>query len=170
MNADTIARIFNHCFHRSHNTVLMGGADEPLYQPAKEINRVFFRADYPSSALHEAAHWLIAGSERRRQEDYGYWYVQERDADAQRAFERAETRPQALEWILSVAAAVPFRVSCDNFDETTLDLPRFRRQVQKEALAWLKRGLTPRARYFQEALTEVSGQQLNCQHFMALPQ
>lgn len=158
MKAVTIEAAFNECFTDRYNTVLLGGAEEPLYEPADDVHRIWYRSDYASSALHEAAHWLIAGPARRRVRDYGYWYEHERDADTQRRFELAEKRVQALECILSEAAGVDFRVSCDNFDESTLDLERFRGEVREEVRGWLERGLPPRAARFERALTERSAQ------------
>ena len=110
--------LFKHCFYREYKTLLIGGADEPLYSPASstaEAHRLYYRADYFASALHEIAHWCIAGAQRRQLEDWGYWYCPDgRSPTQQRAFEAAEVKPQALEWMLSVAAAAPFRISSDN--------------------------------------------------------
>jgi len=64
MLAEQICETFNRCFVQSH-TKLVGGASEPLYEPGKQEARVYFREDYASSALHEIAHWCIAGADRR---------------------------------------------------------------------------------------------------------
>ena len=115
--------LFKQCFYKDYKTLLIGGADEPLYSPAKyspatlsdEPHRLYYRADYFASALHEIAHWCIAGAQRRQQEDWGYWYCPDgRSPAQQRAFEAVEVKPQAVEWMLSVAAAAPFRISSDN--------------------------------------------------------
>ena len=110
--------LFKQCFYKDYKTLLIGGADEPLYSPATsnaEPHRLYYRADYFASALHEIAHWCIAGAQRRQQEDWGYWYCPDgRSPDQQRAFEAVEVKPQAVEWMLSVAAAAPFRISSDN--------------------------------------------------------
>jgi elongation factor P hydroxylase len=150
-----ISQIFNHRFQASHQTVLVGQGDEPVYCPAtpeSPWHRVVFRADYAASALHEASHWCLAGRRRRAQEDYGYWYRDQRDASQQAAFEQVEVRPQALEWIFSKAAGLAFRVSCDNFDEACLDRQRFQRQVHIEALALVSQGLPPRAACLAQGL------------------
>jgi elongation factor P hydroxylase len=152
-----ICQIFNDQFQASHQTVLIGQGDEPVYWPAtteSPWHRVVFRADYGASALHEAAHWCLAGRHRRTQEDYGYWYEGVRDADRQVAFELVEVRPQALEWIFTQAAGLAFRVSCDNFDEVCLDRQRFQRQVQAEALVLVSQGLPPRAARFAQELAQ----------------
>lgn len=148
MQAADICQHFAQCFERDYQTRLVGGASEPLYQPATaaaDFHQVLFREDYAASALHEAAHWCIAGPARRRQTDYGYWYEGNRDLPTQRRFEQAEEKPQALEWVFSVAAGLPFRVSCDNFDPDVLDLPRFRQCVQVAAIHWVQQGLPRRA-------------------------
>jgi len=157
MLAEQICETFNRCFAQSH-TKLVGGASEPLYEPGKHEDRVYFREDYASSALHEIAHWCIAGADRRQQPDYGYWYRDTRDVKQQRTFETVEVKPQALEWILSVAAGVDFRVSCDNFDESTLDMSGFSAQVHAAAIAWLD-GMPPRAERFIHALVAQTGNQ-----------
>ena len=101
--------VFARCFARTENTRLVGGAAEPLYQPAGKGNgphSLYFREDYFASALHEVAHWCIAGIERRQRVDFGYWYAPEgRSDDQQRAFESVEVRPQALEWYFSLACS-----------------------------------------------------------------
>ena len=99
--AGDLRRIFDQLFLHQYNTCLRGGGAEPIYLPASscgELHRVIFRHDYFSSALHEVAHWCIAGPLRRQQVDYGYWYVPDgRDAQQQLRFEQVEARPQALE-------------------------------------------------------------------------
>ena len=98
--------------------LLVGGASEPLYLPSgkhRQNAEIHFREDFPSSALHELAHWCLAGKKRREREDYGYWYDAIRDASQQQNFEAVEVMPQSIEWILSVAAGLEFRVSSDNF-------------------------------------------------------
>lgn len=113
-----LVTVFNLCFEQEFNTVLVGGAREPVYLPADTTHpraRVVFTHNYFASALHEAAHWCVAGQQRRLQQDYGYWYAPDgRSAEQQASFETVEAQPQALEWIFSVAAGAPFRVSADN--------------------------------------------------------
>ena len=117
--AAAVADLFDALFAREYHTRLVGGAAEPLYLPSRDgaPARICYREDFLASALHEVAHWCIAGPARRRQRDYGYWYAPDgRDARQQRRFVAVEARPQALEWIFSRACAVPFRVSIDNLD------------------------------------------------------
>ena len=100
MNHDDVAHRFNRLFGVSHQTVLIGGAPEPMFLPGcgkagRAIIR--YRADFTLSALHEAAHWCIASASRRRCRDYGYWYIPPpRDATAQTEFFAVEARVQLL--------------------------------------------------------------------------
>lgn len=117
-DCDQLVEIFNAVFSKSHNTRLVKGAQEPLYRPADEeqsYHSIEFTQNYFASALHEIAHWCVAGEARRQQLDYGYWYAPDGRSEAQQSeFERVEVAPQALEWMFSVAAGVKFRVSADN--------------------------------------------------------
>jgi elongation factor P hydroxylase len=154
-----LERVFVDCFYRDYLTLLVGGAREPLYQPASEvggIHRIHYREDYFASALHEVAHWCIAGERRRELTDFGYWYSPDgRTAEQQRAFERVECKPQALEWHFARACGYRFRISVDNLDGLAA-LPDgsggFRRQVLQQARHWQSHGLPERARRFTAAL------------------
>ena len=143
-SASQLIRIFNAKFGQYHSVRLVGGASEPLYLPSGEDRQnaeIHFREDFPSSALHELAHWCLAGKKRRKQEDYGYWYVAIRDECQQQNFEAVEVRPQSIEWILSVAAGIEFRVSSDIFLIDTLDVKPFQSAVQSAVHAFLTDGL-----------------------------
>lgn len=150
--------VFAGCFSASENTLLLGGAAEPLYQPAASAtqpHRLYYREDYAASALHEIAHWCIAGSERRKLLDFGYWYAPEgRSAQQQREFEQVEVKPQALEWLFTLACDWPFRISVDNFGAKgeLPDTTHFRRQVLQQARHYCRNGLPPRAQQFFTAL------------------
>ncbi len=121
---DLIA-IFNRCFSESYNTRLERGRDYPIYLPAfideenkpseRPYNVILFAHGFYSSALHEIAHWLVAGKARRQLEDFGYWYEPDgRSAERQREFEQVEVKPQAIEWILATAANFRYFASADN--------------------------------------------------------
>lgn len=116
-------------------------------------HRVIFTHDYFASALHEVAHWCIAGESRRAQPDYGYWYAPDgRSETQQRAFEQVEVYPQALEWIFAEACACQFRISVDNL---TLDAgisPAFVDAVAARARLLCHHGLPGRAHRFAVAL------------------
>jgi hypothetical protein len=149
--------IFDGCFALSLNTRLIKGDEEPIYLPAdKQIpyHRIIFAHGFYASALHEIAHWCIAGARRRLLVDFGYWYCPDgRDAPTQHQFEQVEVKPQALEWLFCVAADFPFNVSCDNLNgQHEPDRLAFQRQVHDQVLDYLSRGIPQRAAQFIEAL------------------
>jgi elongation factor P hydroxylase len=152
-----IERIFNRCFE-DIQTVLIGGAAEPLYLPHDKgdgIARIFYRLDYASSALHEISHWCIAGSERLKQIDFGYWYAPDgRTPEQQREFYGLEVKPQALESIFSEAAGIKFNLSADNLagDVDSNELERFGELVAKQRRIYLLSKMPPRALRFLDAL------------------
>ena len=152
-----LEHLFETCFAQSYGTVLEGGGDEPLYLPSKNLSdrphRIVYRADYFASALHEVAHWCLAGAARRELEDYGYWYAPDgRDADQQLAFERAEARPQALESIFSEACHFDFNLSADNLAAGMGPSDRFGNAVAAARHTFLEQGLPSRADQFLHAL------------------
>lgn len=154
-----IVEVFNSEF-RDFNTRLCPGSDEPLYLPADERDcaRIFSREDFPASALHEVAHWCVAGEKRRQQVDFGYWYAQDgRNAEQQRAFQRVEVKPQAIEWALSRASGMGFRVSIDNLNGETVDPFGFELAVWQQAMHYYRAGLPPRAARFYRALVAAFG-------------
>lgn len=159
-----LEQLFRQCFYADYRTLLIGGGKEPCYCPATSPNNAHYlnyRADYFASALHEVAHWCIAGVERRQQEDWGYWYCPDgRSAEQQRAFEAVEVKPQALEWMFSVAAGAPFRISSDNLmagGDSCVDSSNFALAVAAQVQAYRARGLPPRANRFLLELCEFYG-------------
>jgi L-2-hydroxyglutarate oxidase LhgO/elongation factor P hydroxylase len=133
LTAVEIAGLFNGRFGRRHRVRLLGGAREPEYQPASDRQPAVIRytRDYARSALHELAHWCIAGAERRRLRDYGYWYQPPPRNERQlAAFARVECRVQALELLLSEAAGISFCVSVDDVSAQASFEPHFARQVE----------------------------------------
>lgn len=154
-----LEKVFDECFLVSENTRLVGGATEPLYQPAAEPGMphlLYYREDFFASALHEISHWCIAGTERRKLLDFGYWYAPEgRNAEQQLAFETVEVKPQALEWYFAQACGYAFRVSVDNLDPVSGALPDtgdFRGRVEAQARRWQVDGLPSRGELFFRAL------------------
>lgn len=156
--AADLERIFRDCFFEPHATLLEGGAPEPLYLPSADPDlrphRILYREDYFASALHEVAHWCLAGSDRRKLEDYGYWYRPDgRSAEDQAEFERAEARPQAIEWIFSEACGFAFHLSADNLAGALGPSGRFEDAVRRARDAFLAEGLPERAEMFRSALS-----------------
>ncbi len=150
--------IFNQCFATTYNTLLKKGGDEPVYIPSgphSSYNILYFAHGYFSSALHECAHWLIAGEARRKLEDFGYWYTPDgRNEVEQKKFQEVEIKPQALEWILSVATGYRFQVSLDNLSGGQIDREPFIQRVYREVKTFCERGLSPRAAMFRQALCQ----------------
>ncbi|WP_242521592.1 elongation factor P hydroxylase [Motiliproteus sp. SC1-56] len=154
--------IFDRLFYSSHNTRLVCGSEEPVYLPADAEcahHRVIFARGYFASALHEISHWCIAGPQRRKCEDYGYWYRPDgRSPQEQTQFEQVEARPQGLEWIFARACGFPFRVSVDNLNGSAGDSGPFKERVLAEARRLLEAGLAPRAQCLTVALADFYGQ------------
>ena len=115
-----LIQLFDRTFYNDFNTRLIKGGDEPLYLPANaecEYHQIIFARGFYASALHEIAHWCIAGEERRLKEDFGYWYIPDgRNEKQQHKFEQVEVCPQAVEWAFNVAANKTFNVSADNLE------------------------------------------------------
>lgn len=160
-NADDLVQLFNACFASLENTKLVGNADEPIYKPANvdgEHSLVVFTRDYFSSALHEIAHWCIAGKERRTLVDYGYWYLPDgRNAQQQARFEAAEVKPQALEYAFSLAAGVKFRVSIDNLQGEETCSKKFESAVENQLMHFIEAGFNARTQRFLDALHKFYG-------------
>lgn len=154
--------LFNDLFRERYRTILVRGGDEPEYLPADQpdgLARVVFAHGYYASALHEISHWCIAGEYRRTLHDYGYWYCPDGRTQAQqRAFEQVEIKPQAQEWLFSVAAGFRFHISVDNLSGGgACDEARFRQNVLAQAKRYLETGLPPRGQQFFDALLEFYG-------------
>lgn len=152
---ERVVAVFHDEFLASHHTELVPGASEPLYLPASPggLHRICSREDYPSSALHEVAHWCLAGASRRELLDFGYWYAGDgRDRAQQRAFQQVEVKPQALEWAFSRAVGLRFQVSIDNLDGEPVDPFGFQLAVWQQARHYWQRGLPARAERFAQAL------------------
>lgn len=152
--------IFNNCFKAELNTELVRGADEPIYIPRTQYypyDRVIFAHGYYASAMHEIAHWCIAGEERRKLVDFGYWYNPDGRTEAQqKEFQVVEIKPQALEWILSNSAAFKFNVSLDNLSgglsEEAQSADKFKDNIVSQVQTYLKDGLPKRAQQLCDAL------------------
>lgn len=155
-SSHTLVQIFNSCFLKKFNTCLVGGASEPLYVPAEgegKHARIEFAYDYFASALHEISHWCIAGSQRRQQVDYGYWYAPDgRSTQQQQLFEQVEVKPQALEWIFNMACGTKFRVSADNLNLGVGASETFKNNIHLQVQDYCRQGLPERATVFSRAL------------------
>ncbi len=153
---ETLIRLFAQTFAESEQTILVKGDNEPLYQPRADtsaFHQVIFAHGFFASALHESAHWCIAGAQRRLLVDYGYWYEADgRSLAQQLEFAKVEAKPQALEWLFNKACGRRFHISLDNLEgEVGDDLP-FKKAVYEAVQYYQRQGLPPRAIRWQQAL------------------
>lgn len=157
-DVDRLLACLNPWLHSQWQTQLLAGDAEPIYLPAtatEPLHRIVFAHGYFNSALHELAHWCVAGAERRLLEDYGYWYCPDgRNARQQAAFEQVEVKPQALEWWFALASGRRFRTSRDNLGGAATDSRPFRDAVQRQAQHYLHTGLPQRAHQVVTQLTQ----------------
>ncbi|MGA1207273.1 MAG: elongation factor P hydroxylase [Litorivicinaceae bacterium] len=131
-----------------------GGHPEPFYRAPRDGKPgcLQFRSDYPRSLLHELAHYCLAGDKRRTEDDFGYWYAPEgRSITEQAAFEAAEVRPQALEWLFCECVGLPFSPSRDDFSGRP-DPGVFLDQI-RDARAHLQASMPPTAARVLRALS-----------------
>ena len=147
--------LFDQCFFATESTRLVGQAEEPFYQPACDDQpaQIFYTRDYFRSALHEVAHWCVAGSARRQLPDFGYWYAADgRDGQQQLAFLQVEVKPQALELLFCAAAGHGFRVSLDNLSGEAVSPEPFEQAVWDRAALLLEQGLQGRVKQWCDVL------------------
>ncbi|NRB42477.1 MAG: elongation factor P hydroxylase [Pseudomonadales bacterium] len=153
---DDLMALFSRQFRSSEQTLLVSGDDEPLYLPKStqcEFHQVIFAHGFFSSAMHELAHWCIAGDARRQLTDYGYWYEPDgRTLDQQLAFAAVEAKPQALEWVFNKACNRRFYISLDNLDGKPGDDLPFKQTVVDALASYRQNGLPARALLLQKAL------------------
>ena len=165
---EDIIAIFNQCFAEEFNTRLEKGGDYPIYLPEfldedgikseRPYHVILFAHGYYSSALHEISHWLVAGRERRKLEDFGYWYEPDgRSAERQREFEQVEVKPQAIEWILATAANFRYFASSDNLTGNPGDNTAFKQAVYEQVKTYAEKGLPKRAETLRHALSQFYG-------------
>ena len=161
-NVERLMDVTNRFLKQKYQTELVKGHDEPVYFPADKnfkYHRIIFAHGFFSSALHELAHWCIAGKERRWQEDYGYWYVNDgRNHEQQGQFEKVEIKPQAIEWALSLACGTGFQVSCDNLDGVEPDRVLFRAKVYQQLHIYMNEGFPSRAQELIDLFCDFFGQ------------
>jgi elongation factor P hydroxylase len=163
LSCQQISVIFHDKFAISHEVRLRGGGKEPLYLPASRENShnlLIFKNNYVESALHEIAHWCIAGRERLKLEDWGYWYQPEgRSNEQQMRFMAVESRNQAVEWALCTAAGVRFRPSLDNpgWMDCEGRVQEFHNQIVSHLRGYLVHGLPERAGILYRAFQERRG-------------
>lgn len=155
---NTLIELFNQTFIPLRNTQLVCCEDEPIYRPADPGNnqlhhRIIFAHGFFASALHEIAHWCIAGHKRRLLEDFGYWYQPDgRSPEQQAEFEKVEVKPQALEWIFAMSAGFPFVFSADNLSGNVGPSENFQQNVLNQVQIYLTQGLPEDAQIWSQIL------------------
>jgi elongation factor P hydroxylase len=152
-----VADCFIACFAQSERTVMVGGASEPLYLPAcgRRYAELHYREDFAASALHEAAHWCIAGNARRARVDFGYDYqAPPRSEPAQAAFFALEIKTQALECLFAQAAGVEFSASADNLNADVKQFEILLKRSTENVRDWLAHTQDSRARRYLQALAQ----------------
>jgi len=141
---------------QQHGTRLVGGFPEPYYRAptTNTLAEIQFTRDHERSALHELAHWCIAGEARRRMDDYGYWYEPDgRTVRQQARFFEFEVKPQALEKHFCHALGIPFQISIDNLGNTGVDgIDQFSTGVDKQYAIYTATGLPERASVIHSCL------------------
>ncbi len=162
-HAEELIALFDITFYQTFNTRLVRGDGEPVYVPAGDTelgqaetwHQVVFAHGFFASAMHEIAHWCIAGTQRRQLLDYGYWYCPDgRDEQQQADFEKVEVKPQALEWCFCVASGYPFKVSTDNLNGAPVDRFAFQDKVYSQVAKYLEVGLPARAQVWVQQLQQ----------------
>ena len=155
-NIEILIDLFNQTFLDSHQTALVCCESEPIYRPAQDgqtADHIVFAQGFFASALHEIAHWCIAGSQRRKLEDFGYWYEPDgRSAQRQKQFETVEIKPQALEWLFTLACNRRFHFSADNLAAAVSVSDRFQQNVYAQARDYLTQGMPQDANTWLRAL------------------
>ena len=135
---------------------MQGGAAEPLYLPAQNgrASELYYREDFAASALHEAAHWCIAGRARRDRIDFGYQYQPPpRSQQGQQAFFASEVKTQALEGLFAQVAHVDFQASADNLHANVTEFELLLARTRDSVEDWLLQSTDTRAHRFLTALT-----------------
>lgn len=165
LNHAAIATCFRERFAHQYAVEISGGAAEPLYVPAADGKpaHLYYREDFAASALHEIAHWCIAGTQRRKQVDFGYGYLPPpRDTQAQQKFFQLELKVQTLESLFAEAASIRFQPSADNLEASVAEFALQIGHARAATQRWMTRSPDRRANEFYLALQQ-------CQRVGPLP-
>jgi elongation factor P hydroxylase len=142
-----LVQLLNDEYLFQYNTKIIGGFVEPYYKAQSNSNpaEIQFSHDYIRSALHELAHWCVAGVERRQVDDYGYWYAQDgRSQEQQDEFFKLEVKPQAIEWAFSMACGVKFEASVDNLNNAVEGIELFKANLINQIQWYRTHGFSKR--------------------------
>ena len=128
-----------------------------IYPPMRRVTIIeLFLLMVITPAHFMRFHIGVSPGQSRLQVDFGYWYCPDgRDETTQAQFEQVEIKPQALEWIFSVAAGFTFNISCDNLEGTCEpDRVAFQRKVHAQVMHYLEQGLPERPARLVAALQD----------------
>ncbi len=156
IDLNVLVNLLNNQYLNQYNTKLIAGFYEPFYKAAIESEpaEIQFSHDYIRSALHELAHWCVAGVERRKLDDYGYWYAADgRNQQQQDAFFKLEIKPQAIEWAFSIVCGVEFEASVDNLNNQVEGVSQFQNSLKIQLQNYIRNGYPMRT---QEILNLIS--------------
>lgn len=154
-----LLKLLNQNYLNQFDTKIIGGFDEPFYKAHTEQQpaQIQFSHDYIRSALHELAHWCVAGNQRRKRDDYGYWYAADgRNQQQQNEFFKVEIKPQAIEWSFSIVLGIHFESSVDNLGAQVQGIDEFNDKLKKQLSEYTKKGFPKRT---HEILSLLSNQQ-----------
>ena len=144
---DELVTLLNHHYLGQYNTTIVGGFDEPFYKTfvSEQAAQIQFSHDYIRSALHELAHWCVAGKERRKLDDFGYWYAADgRNQQQQNEFFQVEIKPQAIEWAYSIVLGINFEASVDNLGTQVQGVDEFNDNLKKQLKQYVTNGFPKR--------------------------
>lgn len=151
-----LADAFNLSFGETYNVCCLGGFAQPEYLTAAQTQgpaQLRYTRDYAASALHEIAHWCVAGKPRLAQTDFGYGYLPPpRDNAAQQRFFALEFKVQALEAWFASGTGVRFVASADNFECSDEARTAFAQQIADALQACKLSDIPLRAQAFTIAL------------------
>ena len=142
-----LLKLLNQNYLNQFDTKIIGGFDEPFYKVHTEQQpaQIQFSHDYIRSALHELAHWCVAGFERRKLDDYGYWYAADgRNQQQQNEFFKVEIKPQTIEWAFSIVLGIHFEASVDNLGVQVQGIDEFNDKLKKQLCEYTKKGFPKR--------------------------
>lgn len=152
--------IFEKTFYMDYKVILCYGFNEPYYLASNDRgeSEIRCRENFVRSALHEIAHWCVAGSSRRKMDDYGYWYKADGRTNAeQQVFYQVEVLPQAYEKLFCLALDLNFEVSADNLTNPEIEGSHvFAIAVDKKYNQLKLQNLPVRVAKFNQALQDFS--------------
>lgn len=142
-----LLNLLNKKYLNNYDTILIGGFNEPFYKAFKadKCAEIQFTRNYIRSALHELSHWCVAGTERRKVDDFGYWYAADgRNQQQQDEFFKVEVKPQAIEWAFSIIGGVKFEASVDNLLTSVAGVDSFNKNLINQLKTYIKEGFSLR--------------------------